>query len=151
MIDPKEKWEECRRIIRDNVSPEQYEMLFAYTEFKSYANDNLILSIPSQFIYDMLEKDGGYIGCIYFSLGALSDADNQSAIDKGVDGGGAIEIYESVEDAKARCKYLSQYDSTIFYSGSYVIVGTMVIRVSYLLNALEQFDVTNSIILLFTQ
>ncbi len=32
-------------------------MLFAYTEFKSYADDNLILSIPSQFIYDMLEKD----------------------------------------------------------------------------------------------
>ena len=67
MIDPKEKWEECRRIIRDNVSPEQYEMLFAYTEFKSYANDNLILSIPSQFIYDMLEKDE-YVNLIAATL-----------------------------------------------------------------------------------
>lgn len=67
MIDPKEKWEECRAIIRDNVSPEQYEMLFAYTEFKSYANDNLILSIPSQFIYDMLEKDE-YVNLIAATL-----------------------------------------------------------------------------------
>lgn len=56
-FDPKLKWEECRNIIRQNISPEQYEMLFAYTQFKSYANDSLILSIPSQFIYDMLEKD----------------------------------------------------------------------------------------------
>lgn len=56
-FDPKIKWDECRHIIRQNISIEQYEMLFAYTEFKSYANDELILSIPSQFIYDMLEKD----------------------------------------------------------------------------------------------
>ncbi len=56
-FDPQQKWEQCRTIIRQNVSKEQYDMLFAYTEFKSYANDTLILSIPSQFIFDMLEKD----------------------------------------------------------------------------------------------
>ena len=56
-FDPQKKWEECRAIIRQNVSQEQYELLFAFTEFKSYANDTLVLSIPSQFIYDMLEKD----------------------------------------------------------------------------------------------
>jgi chromosomal replication initiator protein len=56
-FDPKLKWEECRNIIRHNISPEQYEMLFAYTEFKEYADNSLILSIPSQFIYDMLERD----------------------------------------------------------------------------------------------
>jgi len=56
-FDPHKKWEECRAIIRQNVSQEQYEMLFAYTEFKSYANDTLVLAIPSQFIFDMLEKD----------------------------------------------------------------------------------------------
>lgn len=56
-FDPQQKWEECRAIIRQNISPEQYEMLFAYTEFKSYANDSLILSIPSQFIFEMLETD----------------------------------------------------------------------------------------------
>ena len=43
-FDPKTKWEECREIIRQNVSPEQYELLFAYTEFKSYADNQLIFS-----------------------------------------------------------------------------------------------------------
>ena len=56
-FDPHKKWEECRAIIRQNVSQEQYELLFAFTEFKSFANDSLVLSIPSQFIFDMLEKD----------------------------------------------------------------------------------------------
>ena len=66
-FDPKTKWEECREIIRQNVSPEQYELLFAYTEFKSYADNQLILSIPSQFIYDMLEKDE-YVNLIAATL-----------------------------------------------------------------------------------
>ena len=38
-FDPKIKWDECRHIIKQNISIEQYEMLFAYTEFKNYAND----------------------------------------------------------------------------------------------------------------
>ena len=149
VIKLKENTDDSIRIVQQITAPEttwvitKLQLLPDVIDIASVTHDN----DPN----DMLEKDGGYIGCIYFSLGALSDADNQSAIDKGVDGGGAIEIYESVEDAKARCKYLSQYDSTIFYSGSYVIVGTMVIRVSYLLNAHEQFDITNSIILLLTQ
>lgn len=56
-LSPKQLWEECREIIRQNVSTEQYNALFAYAEFKSYADDKLVLSIPSQFIYDMLERD----------------------------------------------------------------------------------------------
>ncbi len=64
---PKQKWEECREIIRQNVSPEQYNALFAYAEFKSYADDKLVLSIPSQFIYDMLERDE-YVNLISATL-----------------------------------------------------------------------------------
>ena len=100
---------------------------------------------------DMLGKEGGYTGCIYFSVESLSDSDDKNAIEKGVDGGGAIEIYKTVDDAKARCEYLSQYDNTIFYSGSYVIIGTMVIRISYQLNAQEQFDITDSLIQVLTK
>ena len=54
---PKQLWEFCRQIIRQNVSPEQYMALFAYTEFSSYADDELVLSVPTQFVYDMLERD----------------------------------------------------------------------------------------------
>lgn len=50
-------WEQCREIIRGNVSPEQYAALFAYTEFSGYANGELVLSVPSQFVFDKLECD----------------------------------------------------------------------------------------------
>lgn len=50
-------WEQCRDIIRGNVTPEQYNALFAYTEYSSYADHQLVLSIPTQFVYDTLERD----------------------------------------------------------------------------------------------
>ncbi len=56
-MNPKALWEKCREVIRQNVSIEQYNISFAYAEYKSYADGELILSIPSQFIYEMLEKD----------------------------------------------------------------------------------------------
>lgn len=99
----------------------------------------------------MLNKEGGYSGCIYFSLSSIQNAVGADAIEKGTDGGGAIEIYQTLEDAQKRCEYLSQYDGTLLYSGSYAIIGTMVIRVSYELDANEQFKVTSSITYLLTQ
>lgn len=54
---PRELWEKCRLIIRQNISQEQYDALFAYTEFSAYADGELVLSVPSQFIFDELEQD----------------------------------------------------------------------------------------------
>lgn len=50
-------WDECREIIRANVSEEQYKVLFAFTEFVEFANNRLVLSVPSHFIFDTLERD----------------------------------------------------------------------------------------------
>ncbi len=55
--EPQQQWEKCRDIIRQNISPEQYNALFAYTEFCSFAKGHLVLSVPSQFIYDELEGE----------------------------------------------------------------------------------------------
>ena len=46
----------------------------------------------------------------------------------------------------ARCEYLSDYDNTILYSGSYALLGTMVIRVSHLLDNKGQYDITSEIV-----
>lgn len=54
---PLQMWDECRAIIRHNITAEQYNALFAYTQFDSYANKRLVLYVPSQFIYDELESD----------------------------------------------------------------------------------------------
>lgn len=95
----------------------------------------------------LLNKEGGYIGCIYFSLSEIDQTSvpGDSIVTKGTDCGGAIEIYASLEEAEARCEYLAGFDGTILYSGSYAIVGTNVIRTSYILSNERQWEVTSEI------
>lgn len=83
----------------------------------------------------LLNVDGGYTFCVYFSIDGINQNSigGTSIIDKGTDAGGAIEVYKTVTDAQNRCDYLSQFDNTLLYSGSYAILGTTVIRTSYLL------------------
>ena len=96
----------------------------------------------------LLNKDGGYYGCLYFTTNLLDEKTipGKSIVDKGTDAGGAIELYNSLDDAKKRCEYLASYDGTILSSGSYVLVGTMVIRTSFKLDDNEQLKITDSII-----
>lgn len=56
-LTPQQKWDECRAIIRNNITPEQYNALFAYTLFDSYEKNRLVIYVPSQFIFDELESD----------------------------------------------------------------------------------------------
>lgn len=101
----------------------------------------------------MLGKDGGYTGCVYFNVKAinLDSVKGVGIVGKGTDVGGAIEIYATVEDAKNRCEYLSQYDNTLLWSGSYAIVGTMVVRTSCYLSDSEQVALTDEIVRSFTK
>lgn len=101
----------------------------------------------------LLGKDGGYTSCVYFSVGGIiqKDIPGDTIVAKGTDAGGAIEVYDSREHALNRCDYLSQFDGTILYSGSYTAIGTMVVRTSYKLNDEQQVRLTNSIITKFTE
>lgn len=100
----------------------------------------------------LLNVEGGYTSCIYFSVKGIrqSSITGEDVVEKGTDAGGAIEVYKTVTDAKNRCEYLGQFDNTLLYSGSYAIVGTTVIRTSYLLNNEEQIELTNKITAAFT-
>lgn len=95
----------------------------------------------------LLGKEGGFSACIYFSFNKINpdEIPGNSIVEKGTDCGGAVEVYPSIEDAKARCEYLAGFDGTVLYSGSYAIVGTMVVRTSYKLSNEEQFDLTSAI------
>ena len=101
----------------------------------------------------LLDKDGGYTSCIYFMAAGINpkDVPGESIVEKGTDVGGAIEIYDSREHALNRCDYLSQFDGTLLYSGSYTAVGTMVVRTSYKFDDDQQIRLTNSIITEFTK
>lgn len=104
-------------------------------------------------INGMLGKEGGYTTCIYFGVKSIDTSSifGDNIVEKGTDAGGAIEVYATVEDAEARCEYLSEYENTLLYSGSYAIVGTMVIRTSYKLTSEEQLEMTDLITKEFTK
>ena len=101
----------------------------------------------------LLGKEHGYNECVYFTIDGLT-IDGIASTDPivlGTNGGGCIEVYSTVEDAIDRCNYLSQFDNTFLYSGSYAIVGTMVVRTSYVLSEQQQYTLTNYIVEQFTK
>lgn len=95
----------------------------------------------------LLGKEGGYSACVYFSHSSINQdgVPGNSIVDKGTDAGGAVEIYSTLADAEVRVEYLAGFDQTILYSGSYAIVGTMVIRTSYKLSDEQQLMLTDAI------
>ncbi len=84
---------------------------------------------------------------MYFSIAGINQDDLECAdvVAKGTDCGGAIEVFENEEDALIRCEYLSQFDNTLMYSGSFAIIGTMVIMTSYILLNEQQTELTSKI------
>lgn len=99
-----------------------------------------------------LNKQGGYIGCIYFTDSQVDrsqlyiEEGEDNVIDVGTIGGGAVEIFSNVEDAETRDAYLGMFDGTFVATGSHYVVGTLVIRVSDELTASQQLDLTDQII-----
>ena len=95
-----------------------------------------------------LNKDGGYTATVYFGHENISKTvyDANRVIDIGTDGGGALEVYRTVEDAEARKTYLSSFDGTIFDSGSHTVLGTILIRTSYKMTATQQDELEAAIL-----
>lgn len=97
-----------------------------------------------------LNKQGGYIGCIYFKDTQVDRSklyiEKDNVIDIGTDGGGAIEIYTTKEEAISRSDYLGTFDSTGFASGSHYVYGTIVIRTSNYLTGTQQKELTQKIL-----
>lgn len=95
-----------------------------------------------------LHKQGGYTSTIYFTspLVDQSIVYGNDIIEKGTEGGGAIEVYASAEDAEKRDDYLSGFDSMgALNSGSHKVIGTIVIRTSNHLTATQQNQLTDDI------
>lgn len=99
-----------------------------------------------------LNKDGGYTATVFFSSD-LIDASETYAMEGytgipaiGTEGGGAVEVYATAEDAEKRNEYLAGFDGGIFASGSHAVVGTCVIRTSDHLTASQQDALEQEII-----
>ena len=100
-----------------------------------------------------LNKPGGYTATVYYSddrISLDSSVYGTSVIDQGTDGGGAIEVYATVEDAEKRRDYLATYDGGIFASGTHTVIGTVLVRTSNELKASEQQDMEAKLIAALT-
>lgn len=99
-----------------------------------------------------LNKQGGYIGCIYFTDKQVDRSElyiedgKDNVIDVATDGGGAIEIFATVDEANVRNEYLAAFDGQgMFSSGSHYVEGTCIIRTSNYLNGTQQKELTEKI------
>ncbi len=101
---------------------------------------------------NLLNKAGGYYASVYFSYQIIKQFDiyGETLIEKGVDAGGCIEVYSTVESATSRNKYLATFDGTFLASGSHTVVGTMVVRTSNELLASQQNKLESNIISVLT-
>lgn len=89
----------------------------------------------------LLNKVGGYTATVYFSSPWVNQNEvyGSTVIDKGTDGGGAIEVYASEGDALDRNSYLGAFDGPGFMRpGSHTVIGTVVVRTSDKLTATQQ-------------
>ena len=100
-----------------------------------------------------LNKAGGYTSTIYFESKTVNQSDVYVSgeyadvlIDKGTDAGGAIEVYENVEDAEKRRDYLATFDGTIFANGTHTVIGTVLVRTSNELTATQQKELEQKVI-----
>lgn len=100
-----------------------------------------------------LYKAGGYTSTIYFESKTVNQSDVYVSgeyadvlIDKGTDAGGAIEVYENVEDAEKRRDYLATFDGTIFANGTHTVIGTVLVRTSNELTATQQKELEQKVI-----
>ena len=100
-----------------------------------------------------LHKAGGYTSTVYFESKNVDQSDiyisgeySDVLIDKGTDAGGAIEVYENVEDAEKRRYYLATYDGTIYANGTHTVIGTVLVRTSNKLMATQQKELEQKVI-----
>jgi len=99
-----------------------------------------------------LNKQGGYTATVYFESDLVDQSEvfGDDIIDKGCEGGGAVEVYANEADANRRNEYLGAFDGGMFSSGSHNVCGTCVIRTSDKLTASQQQELESAIIAALT-
>lgn len=98
-----------------------------------------------------LHKPGGYTAAVFFIHDQVTDSyvlnnKGDTPVERGTDGGGCIEVYETKEYAETRNAYLAGFDGTVFSSGSHTVCGTIVVRTSDKLTATQQQVLEDDII-----
>lgn len=133
-------------LVSEQLYKPECEWVQKKIESVEQVNDSGIV-VTQEDIVKYMGQDSGCIGIVYFGLDIIdaNTVNGDNIISKGTDAGGSVEIFDSLEAARNRCEYLGQFDNTYLYSGSYALVGTMVIRISYKLDSEKQLEITSKL------
>lgn len=102
-----------------------------------------------------LNKQGGYTATVFFLSDYVdqdsiyvseTDSTGNEVIDKGTQGGGAVEVYANEDDANKRNEYLAGFDGTIFSNGYHTVHGTCVVRISDEMTATQQQELEAAVV-----
>lgn len=101
----------------------------------------------------LLGKKGAYYAKIDFisPLVNQNEVYGSTVVEKGCEGGGSIEVFETEELAKRRDTYLGGFDGGILDSGSHRVLGTLVVRTSYTLTASQQKQLEANVVAALTR
>ena len=86
----------------------------------------------------------GKKGTCYAKINFMSPLVDQSQVygssvaEKGTEGGGSVEVFETEADAQKRDDYLAVFDGSVLASGSHKVLGTLLVRTSNELTASQQ-------------
>lgn len=133
-------------LVSEQLYKPECEWVQKKIESVEQVNDSGVVATQED-IVKYMGQDSGCIGIVYFGLDSIdaNTVNGDNIISKGTDAGGSVEIFDSLEAARNRCEYLGQFDNTYLYSGSYALVGTMVIRISYKLDSERQLEITSKL------
>lgn len=94
------------------------------------------------------DKNGSFYSCVFFNHEDvdLSLRETEPIVDIYLDRGGQIEAYSSVKAAKTKFDTLQSYQGTPIGMGYNVLVGTVIVRVSDLLDEATQKELSQRII-----
>ena len=91
---------------------------------------------------------------VYFTSNLVDQSgfgENESVHEKGTDGGGSIDIFETVDEAIERDEYLHGFDDNfLLNAGGHAVVGSLVIRTSKELDEEAQESFTENIVTALT-
>lgn len=140
-----EKINENIAIINKITNPKVEDVVKSLRKVKNISNIEVVSDEDKK--SDLFFYNGMFNDCAYFTSNLVNDViQGQTTIEKGTDAGGCVEIYDTVEKAHERFDYLMGFDNTIYYSGQFIPVGTMIVRTSYLLSDEENDKLVNEII-----
>lgn len=87
-------------IVKQITAPKEEWVLERLGAIKEIAGTQAVT--PRQNPDGLLDKEGGYAACIYFTTPAAipSEVSGKNIVEKGTDAGGAVEVYATLEEAK---------------------------------------------------